>query len=115
MEPTEGSNRGQPYLFGQGDTNRSMHSMAEHACCAGTEEVGLAAMEGWHWAGNQQEGLHWNQREVQTGVSPTSLEGVDSLPEAMARSRQQASRRVSRSNSRQFERMSSQVREERAT
>lgn len=51
-------------------------------------------MGGGAWDGTTQQG---------------SLEGVDSLPEAMAKSKQAASRRVSRSNSRQFERLSSQV------
>ena len=79
---------------------------------AGTEEVGLAAMEGWHWTPGLQQGFQWNLGGGQIGDGNTqhgSLEGVDSLPEAMAKSRQQASRRVSRSNSRQFERMASQV------
>ena len=70
-------------------------------------------MEGWQWAPDTQQGVQWNLEGGQAGEAgphPGSLEGVDSLPEAMARSKQQASRRVSRSNSRQFERMASQVR-----
>ena len=64
------------------------------------------------WASGMQQGVQWNLGRGQAGEGgphPGSLEGVDSLPEAMARSRQQASRRVSRSNSKHFERMSSQV------
>ena len=78
----------------------------------GTEEVGLAAMEGWQWAPSVQQGVEWNLNGGPTGDGGTqqgSLEGVDSLPEAMAKSKQEASRRVSRANSRQFERMASQV------
>ena len=78
----------------------------------GTEEVGLAAMEGWQWTPNVQQGVDWNLGGGQPGDGATqqgSLEGVDSLPEAMAKSKQEASRRVSRTNSRQFERMASQV------
>ena len=70
-------------------------------------------MEGWHWTPSLQQGLQWTLGGGQAGDGGTqhgSLEGVDSLPEAMAKSRQQASRRVSRSNSKQFERMASQVR-----
>lgn len=70
-------------------------------------------MEGWQWAPDTQQGVQWNLGGGQAGEAgphPGSLEGVDSLPEAMARSKQQASRRVSRSNSRQFDRMASQVR-----
>ena len=79
----------------------------------GTEEVGLAAMEGWQWTPGTTQGEQWMLGGGQPGgggPQPGSLEGVDSLPEAMAKSRQEASRRVSRSNSRQFERLSSQVR-----
>ena len=79
---------------------------------SGTEEVGLAAMEGWQWTPDMQPGVQWNLGGGQIGEGcpqPGSLEGVYSLPEAMAKSRQQASRRVSRSNSKQFERMTSQV------
>ena len=77
----------------------------------GTEEVGLAAMEGWQWTPHVQQGVEWNLDGGHAGDVGTqgSLEGVDSLPEAMARSKQEASRRVSRANSRQFERMASQV------
>ena len=78
----------------------------------GTEEVGLAAMEGWQWTPNVQQGVEWNLNGGHPGDGGTqqgSLEGVDSLPEAMAKSKQEASRRVSRANSRQFERMASQV------
>lgn len=58
------------------------------------------------------QGADWNLGGGQAGDGSTqqgSLEGVDSLPEAMAKSKQEASRRVSRSNSRQFERLPSQV------
>lgn len=82
---------------------------------SGTEEVGLAAMEGWQWSPDMQQGVQWNLGGGQAGEAgphPGSLEGVDSLPEAMAKSRKSASRRVSRSNSKQFERLTSQVRTE---
>ncbi len=82
---------------------------------SGTEEVGLAAMEGWQWTPDTQQGVQWNLGGGQAGEAgphPGSLEGVDSLPEAMAKSRKSASRRVSRSNSKQFERLTSQVRPE---
>ncbi|DBB07428.1 TPA: hypothetical protein ACH3X3_008910 [Trebouxia sp. C0006] len=78
----------------------------------GAEEVGLAAMEGWQWTPDTQQGVQWNLGGGQAGEAgphPGSLEGVDSLPEAMAKSRKSASRRVSRSNSKQFERLTSQV------
>ena len=79
---------------------------------SGTEEVGLAAMKGWQWTPDMQQGVQWNLGGGQAGEAgphPGSLEGVDSLPEAMAKSRKSASRRVSRSNSKQFERLTSQV------
>lgn len=79
---------------------------------SGTEEVGLAAMEGLQWTPDMQQGVQWNLGGGQAGEAgphPGSLEGVDSLPEAMAKSRKSASRRVSRSNSKQFERLTSQV------
>ena len=82
---------------------------------SGAEEVGLAAMEGWQWTPDTQQGVQWNLGGGQAGEAgphPGSLEGVDSLPEAMAKSRKSASRRVSRSNSKQFERLTSQVRSE---
>lgn len=82
---------------------------------SGTEEVGLAAMEGWQWTPDMQQGVQWNLGGGQAGEAgphPGSLEGVDSLPEAMAKSRKSASRRVSRSNSKQFERLTSQVQSE---
>ena len=69
-------------------------------------------MEGWQWTPNMQQGVDWNLGGGQPGdvaIQQGSLEGVDSLPEAMAKSKQEASRRVSRANSRQFERMASQV------
>ncbi|DBA74097.1 TPA: hypothetical protein ACH3X1_010905 [Trebouxia sp. C0004] len=69
-------------------------------------------MEGWQWTPDMQQGLQWNLGGGQAGEAgphPGSLEGVDSLPEAMAKSRKSASRRVSRSNSKQFERLTSQV------
>ena len=69
-------------------------------------------MEGWQWTPGVQQGGEWNLGGGQAGDGSTqqgSLEGVDSLPEAMAKSKQEASRRVSRSNSKQFERMASQV------
>ena len=69
-------------------------------------------MEGWQWDPAMQQGVQWNLGGSQVGDGGTqqgSLEGVDSLPEAMAKSKQEASRRVSRANSRQFERIASQV------
>ena len=69
-------------------------------------------MEGWQWAPDLQQGVQWGLGggpAGDAGAQQGSLEGFDSLPEAMAKSRQQASRRVSRSSSRQFERLASQV------